>query len=298
MKVLIYGHNGWIGKMMCSILQKKQVDYVLSKCRANNKEDVDNELMEVKPTHVMSFIGRTHGTTDEGVQYTTIDYLEQKGKIYDNVRDNLFSPMVLSLLCQKHDIHFTYLGTGCIFKYDDTHEFGNDKTGFHEEDKPNFFGSAYSVVKGFTDELMHLTTLTTNTLNLRIRMPITDKLDPRNFITKITNYEYICSIPNAMTVLDDLLPIALDMATNKITGTMNLTNPGLISHNEVLTMYRDIVDPDFSWKNFTPEEQSKILDADRSNNCLDTSKLISLYPDVKPIKEAVYDTLIRMKKNA
>ena len=41
-------------------------------------------------------------------------------------------------------------------------------------------------------------------------MPITDKLEPRYH--RITTYEYICSIPNAMTVLDELLPIALDMA--------------------------------------------------------------------------------------
>ena len=64
----------------------------------------------------------------------------------------------------------------------------------------------------------------------------------------------------------------------KITGTINLTNPGLISHNEILEMYKEIVDSSFTWKNFSKEEQSKILDSDRSNNYLDTSKLVSLYP--------------------
>lgn len=295
MKVLIYGHNGWIGNMMCSILQNKKIEYIPSKCRANNKEEVELELQEIKPTHVMSFIGRTHGKTDDGRVYTTIDFLEQKGKIVENVRDNLFSPVVLAVLCNKYNIHFTYLGTGCIFKYDDDHIFGDELTGFKETDKPNFFGSGYSVVKGFTDELMHL--YSDNTLNLRIRMPITDKLDPRNFITKITSYEHICSIPNAMTVLDELLPIALDMATNQVTGTVNLTNPGLISHNEVLTMYKEIVDPDFTWKNFTSEEQSKILDADRSNNCLDTTIIKEKYPEIQHIKDSVRAALIRMKEN-
>ena len=117
-----------------------------------------------------------------------------------------------------------------------------------------------------------------NTLNLRIRMPITEEKNPRNFITKITNYEYICSIPNSMTVLPELLPLVLDMMHKKITGTINLTNPGLISHNEILDMYKDIVDPNFTWKNFTKEEQSKILDSDRSNNYLDTKNIESLYP--------------------
>ena len=35
-----------------------------------------------------------------GKKYTTIDYLEQKGKITENVRDNLFSPIVTYLIAQ------------------------------------------------------------------------------------------------------------------------------------------------------------------------------------------------------
>ena len=292
MKVLVFGNKGWIGSMMCEILKNNNINFVNSNVRANNKYEVEKELLNVKPTHVMSFIGRTHGVIGEK-KYTTIDYLEQKGKIVENVRDNLFSPMVLSILCKKHNIHFTYLGTGCIFKYDDQHPNGNEETGFTEESLPNFFGSGYSVVKGYTDELMHL--FDDSTLNLRIRMPITDDLNARNFITKITTYEHICSIPNAMTVLDELLPYVLDMAKNKLTGTVNLTNPGLISHNEILEMYKNIVDPSFTWKNFSSEEQAKILAADRSNNCLDTNKLSTMYPQVKHIRQSVKDTLIRMK---
>ena len=105
-------------------------------------------------------------------------------------------------------------------------------------------------------------------LNLRIRMPITGEKNPRNFITKITTYPYICSIPNSMTVLPEVLPLVLDMMMNKTTGTINLTNPGLISHNEILEMYKEIVDPDFTWINFTIEEQNEILASGRSNNFL------------------------------
>jgi 3,5-epimerase/4-reductase len=292
MKALIFGNRGWIGNMMSKLLNNSNIEFVSASSRANNKHDVEAEILREKPTHVMSFIGRTHGT-HEGKEFTTIDFLEQKGRIVDNVRDNLFSPMVLAMLCKKHNIHFTYLGTGCIFKYDDDHPMGNESIGFTEESLPNFFGSGYSVVKGYTDELMHL--FEDNVLNLRIRMPITDKLEPRNFITKITTYEYICSIPNAMTVLDELLPYALDMARKGITGTINLTNPGLVSHNEILEMYREIVDPSFTWKNFSQEEQAKILAADRSNNCLDTSKLKEIFPEVKHIKDSVRETLERMK---
>lgn len=280
---------------MCELLTAEGVHWVGSNVRTNDKVALEMEIVSTEPTHLMSFIGRTHGVTDDGKEYTTIDYLEQPGKVYENVRDNLFSPIVMMMLCRKHKVHFTYLGTGCIFKFDDQHPMGNEFSGFNEETSlPNFFGSSYSVVKGFTDELMHL--LGEDVLNLRLRMPISDRVEPRNFITKITNYEYICSIPNSMSVLDDLLPAALKMARGKVTGTVNFTNPGLISHNEILAMYKEIVDPSFTWKNFSPEEQRKILAADRSNNCLNTERLKQLCPEVRRIDVAVRDTLVKMKK--
>lgn len=292
MNVLILGQNGWIGSKMVEILKKQNVPYVTTDVRPNQKAEFEKELVRLNPTHVMSFIGRTHGTIDDKV-YATIDYLEQKGKLKENIRDNLFSPFVIALLCKKYNIHYTYVGTGCIFSYDDAHKVNDEDTGFIEEDTPNFFGSSYSVVKGYTDELMHM--LDDTVLNLRIRMPITSKNEPRNFITKILNYEYVCSIPNSMSVLDELLPYALDLATKKITGTFNFTNPGFISHNEILEMYKEFIDPNYKWKNFSIEEQESILAAKRSNNYLNTSKLQQMYPQIKNIKESVEFTLKHWK---
>ncbi len=283
MKILIYGSKGWIGSMFLNLLNNLKFEIFEGKSRVDNYLDVMNELDNIKPTHIISFIGRTHGITN-GVSFSTIDYLEQEGKLVDNIRDNLFSPFVLAQLCHNRNIHYTYLGTGCIFKYDSEHNFEEEVNGFNENDLPNFFGSSYSVVKGFTDTMMHMYP---NVLNLRIRMPITGEKNSRNFITKITSYKKICSIKNSMTVLDELLPYVIKMMENNIVGTINLTNPGLISHNEILEMYKEIVDPNFTWENFTQEDQRLILKADRSNNYMDTKKLESLFPEVSNIKDAV-----------
>lgn len=283
MIVLIYGSKGWIGNMFIEILKMHSITYVEAVARADDMKHVSEEVNKVRPTHIISFIGRTHGKDN-----STIDYLEHKDKLFENVRDNLYAPYVLSHVATQYNAHYTYLGTGCIFKYDEMHLLGSEETGFVEDDMPNFFGSSYSVVKGFTDRMMH----SMDVLNLRIRMPITNIRNPRNFITKITTYKKICSIPNSMTVLSELLPYILNMMLHKITGTINLTNPGLISHNEILTMYKELVDPNFTWENFTPEEQSKILKADRSNNYLDTTKLMTLYPNIMNIKESIRKCLL------
>jgi 3,5-epimerase/4-reductase len=134
------------------------------------------------------------------------------------------------------------------------------------------------------------------TLNLRIRMPITGEKNDRNFITKIVNYDKVCSIANSMSVLSELLPFVLKMMEQKQTGTMNLTNPGLITHNEILEMYKEIVDPNFTWSNFTIDEQNLILASKRSNNCLNTT-LLESYANVTNIKDAVRAVLIQMSKN-
>jgi 3,5-epimerase/4-reductase len=76
-----------------------------------------------------------------------------------------------------------------------------------------------------------------------------------------------------MTILYDLLPAGLAMSAAKLTGVYNFTNPGSISHNEVLALYKKYIQPDFVWKNFTVEEQSKVIKAGRSNCELDTSKI-------------------------
>jgi dTDP-glucose 4,6-dehydratase len=292
MNVLLYGSKGWIGGQFAEILKQNNIDYNEGKSRTDNEITLNDEIETINPTHVVSFIGRTHGKIDNKT-YTTIDYLEQEGKLLDNVRDNLFSPLLLADICSKKNIHYTYLGTGCIFKFDEFHTYGKEENGFTEDSLPNFFGSSYSIVKGFTDRLMKL--YKDSVLNLRIRMPITGTKNPRNFITKIVNYEKICSVPNSMTVLPELLPYVLDMMRNKVTGTINLTNPGLISHNEILQMYKEIVDNNFTWNNFTQEEQRKILAADRSNNFLETTKLQNLYPKIKNIRNSVRECLIQYK---
>ena len=285
MKVLVFGSKGWIGSQFMKLLKNTTHGVIEADIRADNEVAVAKLLDRVKPTHVISFIGRTHGPG-----YSTIDYLELPGKVKDNVCDNLYAPLTLAIQCSKLNIHYTYLGTGCIF-------LANDpiKSSYNEDALPDFFGSGYSIVKGFTDRLMH--NFNESVLNIRIRMPITADKNPRNFITKITTYEKVCSIPNSMTVLPELLPIMLKMMESNKVGTINLTNPGVISHNEILQMYKDIVDPDFTWTNFSVDEQNKILLSKRSNNQLNTNKLHHWYPEVLPIKESIRQCLEEMAHN-
>jgi len=259
---------------------------IIGESRTDDISSVEKEINTHKPTHIMTFVGRTHG---EGIN--TIDYLEKPGKLKDNIRDNLFSQISIALLANTYNIHYLCFGTGCIF------EDYTDQPIFDENSEPNFFGSSYSTVKGFTDRLLHQHPFNKCVLNVRIRMPITADFHPRNFITKIINYEKVCSFPNSMTVLPELLPLMIDMARRKEVGTINLTNPGSISHEEILNMYKEIINPEFKYTLFSLEDQTKILASGRSNNHLNTTKLETMYPEVLNIKDAVRKAIYGMKEH-
>ena len=182
----------------------------------------------------------------------------------------------------------------CIFNYDEKYPVGGAPI---PEDYPaNYVGSFYSLTKGMVDAL---SPNFKHALTLRLRMPISDDLSGRNFLTKIASYARVIDVPNSVTILHDLLPVALTLAARRITGTFNFTNPGTMSHNECLALYKEIIDPDFWYANFSEAEQAKILKAGRCNNNLATDKLEAALPDVKipHVRDSMRGVFERMKAN-
>jgi nucleoside-diphosphate-sugar epimerase len=284
MNILVYGGKGWIGSMLVNKWKELYPSYKFI-CSGTRilPENINILKTEIaKADRVFSCVGRTSGGN-----IPNIDYLEDK--VNENVRDNLFAPLLLCKLCDGLGVHFSYIGTGCIFSAN-TRENTYDYT---EEDNPDYFGSAYSVVKGYTDTLMKLFNL--NTLNLRIRMPITDDWSSKNFIAKISNFDNICSYPNSMTYLPDLIPTMIDMSMRKITGTFNMVN-GSMSHQEILDLYREIVDEKHTYNLIEEDKLDTLLKAKRSNNILTNTKLCASYK-IRPLKECIIEALNNMKKN-
>jgi len=281
---LLYGKTGWIGGMLIKLLTEQGKTFNLGEARLQNRESLEAEIEKFKPTHVLCAAGVTGRPN--------VDWCETNQ--HETIRVNVVGALNIADICHEKGVHCTLYATGCIFEYDETHPIGGP--GFKEEDKPNFDGSFYSKTKGLVEQMFYIyKTL----LVLRVRMPISDDLSERNFVTKITKYEKVVNIPNSMTVLTDLLPVSLIMAERKLTGIYNFCNPGAISHNEILDLYKEHIDPDFTYTNFTVEEQDKILAAKRSNNELDCSKIVNDLPDVpiKDIHSAMRGVMERMKAN-
>ncbi|KAL6543344.1 Rhm1p [Orobanche hederae] len=274
LKFLIYGRTGWIGGLLGKLCEKQGIVYEYGKGRLENRSQLVADVLAVKPTHVFNAAGVTGRPN--------VDWCETHKT--ETIRANVAGTLTLADVCRENSLLLMNFATGCIFEYDAAHPEGSG-IGFKEEDKPNFTGSFYSKTKAMVEELLRNYD---NVCTLRVRMPISSDLNnPRNFITKISKYNKVVNIPNSMTILDELLPISIEMAKRNLRGIWNFTNPGVVSHNEILEMYKEYIDADFKWTNFTLEEQAKVIVAPRSNNELDASKLKSEFPEMLPIKESL-----------
>lgn len=265
------------------IVRTQGHEAIAASSRLEDRVGIEREIFAVKPDFIINAAGIT------GVP--NIDWIEDHKQ--ETIRANIIGALNLADIAYIHGIHMTNIGTGCIYSYDSQHPMGSGK-GFTEEDEPNFEGSFYSKSKAMLEKFLRVYP---NVLYLRLRLPLAFDFHKRNLIAKLTSYQKVVNIPNSITVLDELLPFVPQMALRGCTGVYNFVNPGVISHNELLDLYKEYVDPSFSYQNFTLEEQDKILKAKRSNNELDTSKLKKEFPSICDVKKSSIEVFKKMKKS-
>ena len=266
MNVLIYGGNGWIGAMFVTEYRRKFPEAIVTlsstKVNSSNIKALEEEIG--RADRVVSTLGRTAGPAKDGTFINTIDYLEDH--LNENVRDNLWAPVTLAKICARFQKPFFYLGTGCIFSWDTVADIERRVV---EEDRPDFFGSGYSIVKGYTDDLLKLFS---NVCNWRIRMPIVNYKHSKNFISKIASYSLINNNNNSMTYLPVLIPIMVEMTFKNAKGTFNMTNAGFTSHTTILDLYKSKVDPSHTYTLATGEKDLNLA-SKRSSNIMCSNKM-------------------------
>ncbi|GAV65162.1 Epimerase domain-containing protein, partial [Cephalotus follicularis] len=283
LKFLIYGRTGSIGGLLGKICKKQGIPFEYGRGHLEERAQLLADIQIVKPTHVFRAVGV--------IERPNADSCETHKR--ETIRANVVGALTLADVCREHGLLMINYATGCIFEYDASHPLGSG-IGFKEEDKPNFARPFYSKTQAMAEELLkeyH------NVCTLRVRMAISSDLNnPRNFIANISKYDKVVNIPNSMSNLDELLPISIEMAKRNCRGIWNFTNPGVVSHNEILEMYKSYIDPNFKWFNFTPEEQAKVIVAPRSNNEMDASKLKQEFPELLPIKESLIQYIFEPNK--
>lgn len=273
-KFLVYGSTGFLGSHAIQVLKKQGKYFKVGLSRLENRESLEKEIKSSMPCHVLCLAGIAGKPN--------ISWCE-KNQI-ETIRANLIGQLNIADITSKLDINCTLLTSGAIYKYDDEHELNSNK-GFTEEDEPNFNGNFYSRMRIIEEQLLKSYP---NVLNLRITYPTSFDLDPRSLLAKLIKYEKIESIPISVTIIEDLWPIMIDMTEKRISGTYNFNNPGTISHDEILNIYKSTINAEHTWKLASPNKNVSASE-------LSAEKLLNLGYKVPHVKESFQNLVNKIK---
>ncbi|MBI4148455.1 sugar nucleotide-binding protein [Candidatus Woesearchaeota archaeon] len=260
--ILIFGAGYVAGKFKDALPHA-----VITKTDITDGAAVARELEAHTPDVVINCAGKTGRPN--------VDWCETHQ--HETWQSNVLGPQVLAHACMARNIFFVHVGSGCVYSGD------NDGKGYSESDPPNFFDSYYSCTKTASEQALTLLPV----LQVRLRMPLDGIPGQRNFVTKITSYAKVISVPNSISVMEDFIPAVLKLIDKKATGLYNLVNPGAITHQEILGIYKQEVDPSYKYTLFSVEELHKQTAAQRSNCVLSTKKLEAEGITLPPVHEAV-----------
>ncbi len=276
MKILIFG-NGYIGNRCATAWGDEAV---LSTVRVTSKEDALNEIRRVNPDVVLNCAGVT-GTPN-------VDWCDAHQM--ETIRGNVLMPIQLADACQEMGIYLLHMGSGCIFYGDAPHP---DKA-WRESDFGNPLPT-YSRAK-FAADLV-LSTLP-NVGIARIRMPIDHIPGGRNMIDKLAKYPKIIDVENSVTIIEDMLVAFKQLLEKKAVGIFHVTNPGVMRHRNLIALYDELVDPTHTNEWISTDELVKqgLAAKGRSNNILNTDNLNALGITLRPIDEALRDTMEKYAK--
>ncbi len=273
MKILIFG-KGYIAS---KFKERFASDAQISELRLEDYSSIREELLREKPDVVLNCAGKTGRPN--------VDWCEDHKM--ETLASNVIAPLLLARACEELNLYMVHIGSGCVY------EGYREGQGYAEEDAPNFAGSYYSKTKAWSEEML----AEFSVLQLRLRMPFDSIPSERNFITKITKYSKVISVPNSISVLDDFLFAADALIQKRATGIYNVTNPGVITHQEILDLYRELVDPDYHYELFSVSEMEKITKAKRSNCGLSVDKLEREGIHLRPVHQAVRESLILYRQH-
>jgi len=280
MKIYILGATGFLGSKFNEYLRNEGHETFTEKIDVTDFVSLKKQLNEKKPDVVINFAGVR--------AYPTVDWCEDNKE--QTVAVNVGGAINFTLASLDAGAFPIMISSGCMYS-------GGPEKEFTEEDIPNFEGSFYSKMRIAMQKALEDLPV----LQLRIRMPISKYSHPRNFIDKITSYEKVISIPNSVTLLEDLWPAIIKLVEKRPIGILNVTNDGYVEHSKILEVYNEIVDPEHSYTPISLEELQGvggITKAKRSNCVLCNKKLKSLGIEMPALDEERLREIMKVYKQS
>lgn len=266
---------GYIGKELSQELKNAE----LVRVDIRDIENVRSVLSAKKASVVINAAGKT------GVP--NVDWCESH--LTETFDANTIGALNVAKVCADLGAHLIHLGSGCVF-YGESPRPG----GWREDDYANP-ESTYSRSKYAADLLL---SRYPHVAIARLRMPVGSVPHPRNLITKLAAYKTVIDVGNSVTVLDDLVNVMRVMCEKRPSGVFHVVNPGVMRHRDLLSKYKEYVDPKHAFElvNEGTLMERGLIARSRSNCILSSERLNELGVSMRPIDEALTASMIAYSK--
>ena len=312
--ILLLGASGYIGAAFAKELQRRKRDFV-SVSRGQLDYTKFDFLFDFLKSKKPEFVINAAGYTGK----PNVDACEDAKA--DTLAGNTLLPQTIANACAASGVPWGHVSSGCIFSGAKIVEDGRvrvekDMTkpearavaekspekirGFTETDTPNFSFrdlpcSFYSGTKALAEEAI---SGVGRSYIWRLRIPFDEFDNARNYLSKLQRYPKIYDNVNSISHRADFVSACLDLWEKRAPfGIYNVTNPGFVTSRQTAEMIEKILKPGRKFEYWKDDGEFYRLAAKtpRSNCVMNASKLLGAGIAMRPVNEALEDSLKNWK---
>lgn len=308
--ILILGASGYIGEAFVAELNRRAASFLPLARRQVDYTRFDR-LLEFLQAKKPSFVINAAGYT--GKPNVDACELDKAGTLVGNA----LLPQTIAHACAAARIPWGHVSSGCIYSGAKVEENGTVRAekdltrpelrrlvetnpaaihGFAETDTPNFSFrdqpcSFYSGTKALGEEAMRGIG---QSYIWRLRIPFDEFDNPRNYLSKVQRYAKVYDNVNSISHRADFVKACLDTWELRAPfGAYNVTNPGFVTTRQVIELIEQRLKPAKKFEFWASDEEFYRVAAKtpRSNCVMDVSKLLAAGVKIRPVMEALEDSL-------
>ena len=274
-RILLLGSSGYIGSVFKSMLPEKRVITM-----KHSDITVQNLLNSWSFNHFdtiincAGYVGRPN-----------VDAVEKNKE--EGIFGNIIIPQIITeFLNIVKDLTLLHISSGCVYE--------DEGSVFTEEDKPNLDWEAsrrcsfYSGTKGMAEKIV---SRYPNHYICRLRMPFDEDLsNPRNYLSKLFNYEKLLSLPNSLSNRHEFVQCCIQLLEKECEfGTYNIVNSGFITAKQVVDIFEKhkITNKEFKFFSDIEDFYLSTGSVPRSNCRVSNQKLLNAGVQISNVHDSI-----------
>jgi len=315
--ILLLGASGYLGHAFADELRGREYKVVPLTRKAMDYTDFDilfNYVRKIQPEFLINAAGYT-GRPD-------LDACELAHE--ETLAANTLLPQTIARVCLMTNTTWGHVSSSAIYSGARVYVNGVMRIeknlnhpklrrllaehpefvrGFTEWDEPNFTFrhlpcNFYSGTKALAEEAIRGIG---RSYVWRAGIPFNESEEPRNFLWRIQQYPKIYDTANSFSHVGDFVRACLNLWERQAAfGIYNVVNPGVITNRQVAEMIQKILKPNRRFEFWKSDDEFYQLGirAPRSGCLLDVSKLLNAGVEMRPVAEAIEDSLRNWRATA